>query len=101
MLNYPMNNMPGLIQQPLDFPSSYWGNLAQFGLFPNGRGGVAPGPCSGPEPSGMRPQNLAVGKYHISFFTFRCSRTDVFLSQLIRCSNPLGLSVTFYQVDGF
>ena len=85
MLNYPMNNMPGLIQQPLDFPSSYWGNLAQFGLFPNGRGGVAPGPCSGPEPSGMRPQNLAVGKFQIALLE------NVFLTQLFQPTTHLGL----------
>ena len=29
-------------QQQPDLTNSYWGNLAQFGLFPNGRGGVAP-----------------------------------------------------------
>ena len=47
-----MSNFSGLMQQPQqqqqqqqqqpDLTNSYWGTLAQFGLFPNGRGGVAP-----------------------------------------------------------
>ena len=45
-----MSNFSGLLQHPQqqqqqqqpDLSNSYWGNLAQFGLFPNGRGGVAP-----------------------------------------------------------
>jgi hypothetical protein len=60
-------------QQP-DGGSSYWGNLAQFGLFPNGRGGVAPvgsgaghglaGPIGQVDHTAGRPQNMAVGKLH-------------------------------------
>jgi|FrelakmetLWP11LW_1041352.scaffolds.fasta_scaffold634374_1 hypothetical protein len=58
-----MNNLGGLMQLPQQQSDiSYWGNLAQFGLFPNGRGGV--GPSSGFGLSGQmeqRPQNAAVG----------------------------------------
>ena len=65
-MNYPMNTMSGLVQQPPELSTSYWGNLAQFGLYPNGRGGVAPAPniglASSMEQSCLRPQNLAVGK---------------------------------------
>ncbi len=46
-----MATFSGLMQHPQqqqqpqpqpDMSNSYWGNLAQFGLFPNGRGGLAP-----------------------------------------------------------
>ena len=65
----------GLMQQQQQLPdagSSYWGNLAQFGLFPNGRGGVAPvgsgaghglaGHIGQVEHTTVRPQNMAVGE---------------------------------------
>jgi len=51
---------------------SYWGNLAQFGLYPNGRGGVGPSPNVGStsvgDQLGLRPQNLAVGNTQSYFF---------------------------------
>ncbi len=66
----------GLMQhQPQsDGGSSYWGNLAQFGLFPNGRGGVAPigsgaghglaGNIGQVEHTSVRPQSMAVGELY-------------------------------------
>jgi len=51
-LGYPYEGLvPHLQSQPSELGAAYWGNLARFGLFPNGNGGV------GPSPFGMNSQS--------------------------------------------